>query len=166
MDHIETCVIGGGVVGLAIAARLAASSASLIVLDAGPSYGQYISSRNSEVIHAGIYYPKGSLKATLCKSGKEMLYDYCERNKVGCNPIGKLISVPLENNTEFGLGSEDAVVNVLNPKPVYRANLGRLEPDQPVHHAGDLPGRTVRRRGKRDRAWGFDLPSVIHAQQQ
>jgi L-2-hydroxyglutarate oxidase LhgO len=91
MDHVESCVIGAGVVGLAIAARLAARSDSLVVLDAGSDYGQGISSRNSEVIHAGIYYPKDSLKARLCREGKHKLYEYCDRHGIGHRRTGKLI---------------------------------------------------------------------------
>lgn len=91
MDHVESCVIGAGVVGLAIAAKLAARSQSLLILDGESHYGQGVSSRNSEVIHAGIYYPKNSLKALLCCDGKRKLYAYCEKNKVSHQRIGKLI---------------------------------------------------------------------------
>ena len=91
MDHVESCVIGAGVVGLAIAARLAARSDSLLLLDVESNYGQGISSRNSEVIHAGIYYAKDSLKARLCREGKHRLYEYCERHGVSYKRTGKLI---------------------------------------------------------------------------
>lgn len=79
-------VVGAGVVGLAVARSLARSgvfrSAGVIVVDKGPAIGTETSSRNSEVIHAGIYYPKGSLKAQMCVRGKHMLYSYCEEKAI------------------------------------------------------------------------------------
>lgn len=100
MDHVESCVIGAGVVGLAIAAKLAARSSSLIVLEAESDYGQGISSRNSEVIHAGVYYPENSLKARLCREGKHTLYEYCEQHGVSYSRIGKLIVATRPDETE------------------------------------------------------------------
>lgn len=100
MDHVESCVIGAGVVGLAIAAKLAARSSSLILLDAESNYGQGISSRNSEVIHAGIYYPENSLKARLCREGKHALYAYCDRHGVSYRRTGKLIVATRPDETE------------------------------------------------------------------
>lgn len=91
MDHIDTCVIGAGVVGLAIGRALASSGVEVVVLDRAAEFGQGVSSRNSEVIHAGIYYPEGSLKAMLCVRGKRMLYDYCRDHGVGHANCGKLI---------------------------------------------------------------------------
>lgn len=91
MDSIEAVVIGGGVVGLACARRLAISGISTIVLEAESSFGQGASSRNSEVIHAGLYYHPGSLKAKLCRSGRDLLYDYCLLRNIGHSQIGKWI---------------------------------------------------------------------------
>lgn len=91
MDHIDTCVIGAGVVGLAIGRTLAAQGAEVLVLDCEAHIGQGISSRNSEVIHAGIYYPHASLKAALCVRGKRLLYDYCREHDVGYANCGKVI---------------------------------------------------------------------------
>jgi L-2-hydroxyglutarate oxidase LhgO len=82
MDQIECVVIGAGVVGLAVARALAARGHEVIVLEAAEAIGVGTSSRNSEVIHAGIYYPRGSVKAALCVRGREMLYDYCEQHGV------------------------------------------------------------------------------------
>ncbi|MEK6292168.1 MAG: FAD-dependent oxidoreductase, partial [Paraburkholderia tropica] len=82
MDQIECVVIGAGVVGLAVARALAARGREVIVLEAAEAIGTSTSSRNSEVIHAGLYYPRGSLKATLCVRGREMLYDYCAERHV------------------------------------------------------------------------------------
>ncbi|SOB78381.1 L-2-hydroxyglutarate oxidase LhgO [Marinobacter sp. LV10R510-11A] len=89
--EVDTAVIGAGVVGLAVARRLAQAGKDVIVLEAEDRFGEGISSRNSEVIHAGIYYPKNSLKARLCVEGRRQLYDYCESRKVGYRKCGKWI---------------------------------------------------------------------------
>ena len=91
MDFIDTCVIGGGVIGLAIARALAAAVPEVLVVDQATSIGQGISSRNSEVIHAGIYYPSDSLKARLCIEGGRQLYEYCQSHGVAHQRCGKLI---------------------------------------------------------------------------
>ncbi|XOV88747.1 MAG: NAD(P)/FAD-dependent oxidoreductase [Pseudomonadota bacterium] len=91
MDFVESCVIGAGVVGLAIGRALAALGHEVVVLDAQTHFGQGVSSRNSEVIHAGIYYPAGSLKATLCVEGKRLLYEYCRARGISHANCGKLI---------------------------------------------------------------------------
>lgn len=88
---IQTVVIGAGVVGLATAAALARAGHSVVVLEQEINIGQGVSSRNSEVIHAGIYYPKGSLKAKLCLDGRKLLYKYCDERRIPCKRIGKLI---------------------------------------------------------------------------
>lgn len=87
----DTCVIGAGVVGLAVARALSCESADLVIVEAATGFGEGISSRNSEVIHAGIYYPRGSLKAELCVRGKTLLYEYCESAGISHRRIGKLI---------------------------------------------------------------------------
>lgn len=88
---IQTTVIGAGVVGLAIAAALARSGREVMVLEAEAAIGQGASSRNSEVIHAGIYYPPGSLKARVCVTGNRLLYEHCHRYGIKADAIGKLI---------------------------------------------------------------------------
>ena len=77
MERVDVLVIGAGVVGLAVARRLATAGREVVVAEAAEAIGTGTSSRNSEVIHAGIYYPKGSLKARLCVAGREALYAYC-----------------------------------------------------------------------------------------
>jgi L-2-hydroxyglutarate oxidase LhgO len=87
----EVVVIGGGVVGLACAAELAGRGRSVTLLERHPEVGRETSSRNSEVIHAGIYYPVGSLKAQACVAGRDLLYERCARDGVGHRRLGKLI---------------------------------------------------------------------------
>lgn len=91
MDHADSCVVGAGVVGLAIGRALASAGQEVFVLDKEAHFGQGISSRNSEVIHAGIYYPKDSLKAIMCVRGKQMLYEYCASRNISHVRCGKLI---------------------------------------------------------------------------
>ncbi|MHC8294817.1 NAD(P)/FAD-dependent oxidoreductase [Pseudomonas sp. LB3P58] len=88
---IECVVVGAGVVGLAVARALARSGREVILVEAGEGIGVGISSRNSEVIHAGIYYPSGSLKAQLCVEGKQRLYAFCDERGVDYQRLGKLI---------------------------------------------------------------------------
>jgi L-2-hydroxyglutarate oxidase LhgO len=91
MERLDCAVIGAGVVGLAIARRLARGGRAVVVLEAEKAIGTHTSSRNSEVIHAGIYYAPGSEKARLCVDGKRLLYRYCEDRGVAHRRIGKLI---------------------------------------------------------------------------
>ena len=90
-ENLNCVVVGAGVIGLAIARSLAQAGREVVVLEAESQIGMHTSSRNSEVIHAGVYYPEDSLKARLCVLGKEMLYDYCEQHRVGHKRLGKLI---------------------------------------------------------------------------
>lgn len=91
MDRVECVVVGAGVVGLAIARRLARAGLEVVVVEAAGDIGTGTSSRNSEVIHAGIYYPAGSLMARMCVAGKHALYRYCEDHGVPHRRCGKLI---------------------------------------------------------------------------
>jgi L-2-hydroxyglutarate oxidase LhgO len=88
---VEAVVIGAGVVGLAVARALAQSGRETLILESAGQFGSETSSRNSEVIHAGIYYPAGSLKARLCVAGRDRLYDYCASRGVEHRRLGKLI---------------------------------------------------------------------------
>ena len=90
-DSIDCAVIGAGVIGLAVARALALRGREVIVIEANEAIGQGISSRSSEVIHAGIYYETGSLKARLCVQGRDLLYDYCAGHGIGHRRCGKLI---------------------------------------------------------------------------
>ncbi|NDE42819.1 MAG: FAD-dependent oxidoreductase, partial [Burkholderiaceae bacterium] len=91
MEKLDCVVVGAGVVGLAVAREMALQGHETVLLEREASFGTISSSRNSEVIHAGIYYPKDSLKAKLCVEGNRMLYEYCRDHQVGTQRYGKLI---------------------------------------------------------------------------
>jgi L-2-hydroxyglutarate oxidase LhgO len=91
MDRLDCAVVGGGLVGLAVARALALAGREVVILEAEEAIGTHTSSRNSEVIHAGIYYPQGSLKARACIRGKTLLYEYCVRHGIPHARCGKLI---------------------------------------------------------------------------
>lgn len=88
---VDCIVLGAGVLGLALARELAQYGKSVIVLEQTAGIGNGVSSRNSEVIHAGIYYPPNSLKAKLCVQGKQALYEYCQQHGIEARAVGKLI---------------------------------------------------------------------------
>jgi L-2-hydroxyglutarate oxidase LhgO len=91
MEQVDCVVIGAGVVGLAAARALAMAGREVVLLEAAAAIGTGTSSRNSEVIHAGLYYPPGSLKARLCVRGRELLYAYCAERGIAHRRCGKLI---------------------------------------------------------------------------
>ena len=94
MADIDCIIVGAGVVGLAIGRALAVKGKSVIVLEKNERFGEETSARNSEVIHAGMYYPTGSLKARLCVAGKRAMYQFCHERGIEARAIGKLIVVP------------------------------------------------------------------------
>ena len=91
MDEVNVTIIGAGVVGLAIAAELSTKASDIVVLEQHDSFGRETSSRNSEVIHSGIYYPTGSLKTKCCIEGAMLLYQLCERQAIPHKKLGKCI---------------------------------------------------------------------------
>jgi L-2-hydroxyglutarate oxidase LhgO len=100
MDKVDSVVVGAGVIGLAVARRLAQAGREVIVLEAAEGIGTITSSRNSEVIHAGIYYRAGSLMARMCVSGKRALYQYCRDHGIPHRNCGKLIVATTASETE------------------------------------------------------------------
>ena len=96
----DITIIGAGVIGLAISSELADSKLSIYILEKNDYHGKGISSRNSEIIHAGIYYPQGSLKARLCVEGRDMLYETCMKNNIPHYKIGKLIVATTEKELD------------------------------------------------------------------
>ena len=131
MDSFAVTIIGAGVVGLAVAARLASRfGTELLLVERHGKFGQETSSRNSEVVHAGIYYPTGSLKARLCVAGRRELEELCRRQGIGCKPLGKLIVAVEEDEEEelarlFGLGRENGVEGL---ELLGKSAVRRLEP--------------------------------------
>jgi len=99
-DRIECVVVGAGIVGLAVARALALSGREVLVLEQEPWIGAHTSSRNSEVIHAGLYYPEDSLKARFCVAGRKALYAYCAERGVPHARIGKLVVACTEHEAE------------------------------------------------------------------
>ncbi len=91
MERIDCVVIGAGVIGLAAAREFAARGREVLIIEAADTFGAGISARSSEVIHAGIYYPAGSLKARLCVAGRRLLYAYCAERGIAHRRCGKLI---------------------------------------------------------------------------
>src|SRR5208282_1048627 len=90
-DAVECVVVGAGIVGLAVARALALAGREVLVLEKERWIGSDTSSRNSEVIHAGLYYPTGSLKARYCVAGRKLLYTYCAEHGVPHQRVGKLV---------------------------------------------------------------------------
>ena len=131
MDEIETIVIGAGVVGLAIARRLALAGHEVLVLEAADAIGTETSSRNSEVVHAGIYYPPGSLKARLCVDGKAMLYSYCGERGVPHKRLGKLIVATEEGQQArlAGIAEGARACGVDDLRLLTRAEALAMEPE-------------------------------------
>jgi L-2-hydroxyglutarate oxidase LhgO len=97
MQQLDAVVIGAGVIGIAVARALALAGRDVVLLEAERTAGLHTSSRNSEVIHAGIYYPEGSLKARTCVRGRELLYAYCRDHAIAHRRIGKLIVATQEH---------------------------------------------------------------------
>ena len=127
MENIKITVVGAGVVGLACAAELSKVFTDIAVIEKNNSFGQEASSRNSEVIHAGIYYPQNSLKTKLCVEGKELLYAYCQKNHIGYKRLGKLIVAinpadigPLEELCQNGLKNGVSDLKILSRKEIKK----------------------------------------------
>jgi L-2-hydroxyglutarate oxidase LhgO len=131
IDRLDCAVIGAGVVGLAIARELALAGREVIILEAEEAIGTHTSSRNSEVIHAGLYYPKGSLKATLCVAGKHLLYDYCADRGVPHANIGKILVAVTSDETEAlrGYVAKAQANGVNDLRWLSREELREMEPE-------------------------------------
>jgi L-2-hydroxyglutarate oxidase LhgO len=129
-DSVECVVIGAGVVGLAVARALALAGREVVILEAAEGIGTETSSRNSEVIHAGIYYPTGSGKARLCVAGKHRLYAYCESHGIEHRRLGKLIVATTEAQVpELQRLRTLAAANAVDDlEAIDAATLNRMEP--------------------------------------
>jgi len=126
----DITIIGAGVIGLAIGDALSESCNNLFVVEKHSTFGQETSSRNSEVIHAGIYYPKGSLKARLCVEGNALLYEYCRKYDIPHKNCGKLIVATSEEEIEVILGiKETAAGNGVYLSLFEKDQVAEMEPD-------------------------------------
>ncbi|WP_417568565.1 NAD(P)/FAD-dependent oxidoreductase [Marivibrio halodurans] len=130
-ERVDCVVIGAGVVGLAAARALAMAGRDVVVLEALDLIGSVTSARNSEVIHAGIYYPTGGLKHRLCLEGKRRLYDYCETRGVPHRRCGKLIvaTSEAENGTLEGILAKAEANGVEEMRMLSAAQTSAMEPD-------------------------------------
>ncbi len=130
MIHVDITIVGAGVVGLAVACALAEKGRSIVVLEKESGPGKETSSRNSEVIHAGIYYPTGSLKARLCIEGSHLLYAFCERHTIPFQRIGKVIvaTSPIEEPAIEGLRRQGAENGAQGLIMITRDDLRKREP--------------------------------------
>lgn len=130
MDKVDCVVVGAGVIGLAIARKLAKAGREVIVLEAAEDIGTVTSSRNSEVIHAGIYYKAGSLMARMCVDGKRMLYRYCDEHGVPYRNCGKLIvaTSPKETEKLAGIRAHAEANGVEGMEVLSGADARALEP--------------------------------------
>jgi L-2-hydroxyglutarate oxidase LhgO len=131
VERLDAVVVGGGVVGLAVARALAQSGREVVILEAEDAIGTHTSSRNSEVIHAGIYYPKGSLKARSCVAGRELLYEYCVAHGVPHRRSGKLIVATNDQQVGEleGIQKKAHANGVTDVVWMTRAQVQALEPE-------------------------------------
>ena len=131
MDRTDAVVIGAGVVGLAVARALAQDGREVVILESEDAIGTHTSSRNSEVVHAGIYYPHGSIKARTCVEGRQRLYAYCAERGVPYRRCGKLIvatDVAQESELE-GIRRKAHANGVTDLEPLSAAQARELEPE-------------------------------------
>jgi len=130
-ERVDAVVIGAGVVGLAVARALALAGREVLVLEAADAIGTEISSRNSEVIHAGLYYPPGSIKARTCVAGRDMLYRYAAARHVPHRRCGKLIIAvdPAEREALARLAEQGRASGVADLRLLDAADVAALEPD-------------------------------------
>ena len=131
MEKVNITIVGAGVIGLSIASELSHLYKDIVIVERNPSFGQETSSRNSEVIHAGIYYPLNSLKLKTCLEGKALLYKFCENNNIPYRQTGKLIIAV--NKDEIGdleklyrRGKENGVDDLML---MTKAEIKKIEPD-------------------------------------
>jgi L-2-hydroxyglutarate oxidase LhgO len=130
-DKVDITVIGAGIIGLAIAAQVADSRRQVYVLERNERFGMETSSRSSEVVHSGIYYPPGSLKAITCIRGNALTYEICRKHGIRCGQPGKLILAASEDEVGrlealFKRGSDNGVQGL---KMLSAREIGNIEPN-------------------------------------
>ena len=131
MDEVDVVVIGAGVVGLAIGRALALRGLQVVILEQANAFGTGTSSRNSEVVHAGLYYPPGSLKARLCVQGRDLMYAYCAERGIGVQRCGKLLVATRDDDLPKldTIRAHAAACGVNDLQPLTRAQALALEPE-------------------------------------
>lgn len=154
MEEASIVIIGAGAVGLAVTARISEDNGGVLILEKNSRYGQETSTHNSSVVHSGIHYPKGSLKARLCVKGNAMIYETCEKYRLPYKKLGKLtvaitegeiaeleklIKQGLENGVEGLEFLDGEAVRRLEPdikveRALYSPSTGIIEPDELMAH--------------------------------
>jgi L-2-hydroxyglutarate oxidase LhgO len=153
MDRVDCVVVGAGVIGLAIARELALAGQEVVVLESESRHGTGTSSRNSGVIHAGLYYPAGSLKARWCVEGKQLLYSYAKSHQVVHANIGKLIVGQADDEQALANIQKKASANGVNDLTwLSQGQIRELEPALSVQHALLSPSTGI-----------VDVHSLMHA---
>ncbi len=135
MEKLDIAIIGAGIGGMAIACELAAHTDKMIVvIEKNRKYGQEVSSRNSEVIHSGIYYPADMLKSRLCIEGNHLLYEFCKTNGVSHRPCGKLV-IAAEKSDEAQLDElyTQVVYKGINVSRLRKKEIEKIEPEISAH---------------------------------
>ncbi|MGA1553408.1 MAG: NAD(P)/FAD-dependent oxidoreductase, partial [Burkholderiaceae bacterium] len=133
---LDAVVVGAGVVGLAIGRALSQSGLDTLVIESQPRHGMGTSSRNSGVIHAGLYYPPGSNKASWCVRGRELLYAFCQSHQVAHKQLGKLIVGQDEDEAALQtITSRAKDSGVTNLRWLTQHELKAMEPEVRAHHA-------------------------------
>jgi len=125
----DAAVIGAGAIGLAIARQLARDGRDVVTLERNAQFGMETSARNSEVIHAGLYYAPGSLKAALCARGRDLLYDFCAAHGVPHRRTGKLILAQAGQDAKLATIAATAAANGVVLQTLDRAGIAALEPE-------------------------------------
>jgi L-2-hydroxyglutarate oxidase LhgO len=129
-DNVDCIVIGAGVIGLAVARKMALQGREVLVLEEADAIGTGVSARNSEVIHAGLYYPQGSLKARLCVAGRTLLYDYLNERGINYKRCGKLLVATNEEEEQAldGILEKARINGVDDLSKISQAEALALEP--------------------------------------
>ncbi|MBU3934218.1 MAG: NAD(P)/FAD-dependent oxidoreductase [Candidatus Omnitrophica bacterium] len=154
MEKVDITIIGAGIIGLAVSASVSKPSHAVYILEKNMSFGQEASGRNSEVIHAGIYYPKDSLKAKTCVEGNRLIYEICERDSILYKKVGKLIVASekeelkelerlLQNGRQNGVSGlrilsardvKDMEPNIRAPAALYSPDTGIVDSHNLMRH--------------------------------
>ncbi|MCF7858041.1 MAG: NAD(P)/FAD-dependent oxidoreductase [Candidatus Cloacimonetes bacterium] len=145
MEQVDILIIGAGVVGLAVAKELSENYEDVVVVEKEASFGRHTSSRNSEVIHSGIYYPQHTLKADLCVKGGELLYYFLEENEIPFKNCGKLVVANNDDELEeiYKLKANGELNGVEGLKVISSSDCKKLEPKVIAEYALQVPSTGI-----------------------